>query len=255
MKILIIEDEALAAERLETLVKKYDQNIEVAGVAASVEEAEQWFLEHGQPDLAFMDIHLSDGRSFELFEKVEVTCPIIFTTSYDEYALEAFEVNSVDYLLKPLRYEKVEKAMMKLAGMREALAQEQPKMDLTALLNQLSQPGQTYKSRFLVKNGQHIRSIKVEDIAYFYADSKISLMMTFEGRRFPVDYSLDRISEMLDPQHFFRVNRRYMVHFDSVDAIHPYFKGRLKIELSPAIDDDIVVSSDRTPLFKQWLDK
>lgn len=260
MNILILEDEALAAERLERLCHRYDAQAQIIARLASVEEAVAWLKTHPEPDLIFADIQLADGLCFEIFRSVAVGCPVIFTTSYDQYALEAFTVHSIDYLLKPLRYEKLAQALDKLAHLRQHLAAEVPPpvvptIDLEALAARLLEREPAYKERFMVKNGPNIRAVKASEIAYFYTDRKLTLLVTREGRRFPVDFSLDRLIELLDSRHFFRVNRQFLIHIDAVKVIHPYFKGRLKLELSPAIEEAVVISSDKTPLFKEWLDQ
>ncbi|RMG72794.1 MAG: DNA-binding response regulator [Bacteroidetes bacterium] len=258
MNILIFEDEALAAERLARLCQRYDPQMQPLAQLASVEEAVAWLQGHEMPDLIFADIQLVDGLCFEIFRTVPVSCPVIFTTSYDQYALEAFAVHSIDYLLKPLRYEKLAQALDKLASLRQELssgAPPAPEIDLDELAARLLAREPAFKSRFLVRNGPNIRAVKTEEIAYFYSDRKLTLLVSREGRRFPVDYSLDRLSEMIDPRSFFRANRQFLVHVDAVQVIHPYFKGRLKLELDPPIDEEVVVSSDKTPLFKEWLDQ
>ena len=258
MHVLILEDEALAAERLERLCLRYDAQMQPLARLASVEEAVAWLQAHPEPDLIFADIQLADGLCFEIFRTVTVRCPVIFTTSYDQYALEAFAVHSIDYLLKPLRYEKLAQALDKLDHLRRRFGAGEPAapaIDLEALAVRLLEREPTYKTRFMVKNGPNIRAVKTDEIAYFYSDRKLTLLVTQEGRRFPVDFSLDRLIEMLDPRYFFRVNRQFLIHIDAVKVIHPYFKGRLKLELQPSIEEDVVISSDKTPLFKEWLDQ
>ena len=190
-----------------------------------------------------------DGTSFEIFEQVKVNCPVIFTTAYDDFAIKAFEVNSVDYLLKPIQKEKLEKALEKY---------EHQKGNTSGLnienIQKLLKGEPSYKSRFLVKLGQRIKAIPVEKVAYFYSKDKLSYLVTFEGKKLPVDQTLEELDTLLNPKNYFRVNRKFLVHFDAVSDIHPYFKGRVKLELDPQIDEDIVVSSEKTPVFKKWLD-
>ncbi|MEM7658917.1 MAG: LytTR family DNA-binding domain-containing protein [Bacteroidota bacterium] len=252
MKVVIIEDEALAAERLERLLHRHDPQIHILAQLASVETSLEWFKTQEEPDLIFADIQLSDGLCFELFEEIRPNCPVIFTTSYDQYALNAFEVNSVAYLLKPIRFEKLVQSLEKLEEFKAQFAQE---VDVQALAKEILQHNAPPKSRFLVKNGTQIRSVKAEEIAYFYADQKITLLVTWEGRRYPMDHSLDRLTEMLDPHVFFRANRRFLIHIDAAAEIRPYFKGRLKLALQPPTEEEVVISSERTPSFKQWLDQ
>ncbi|MDP5172750.1 MAG: LytTR family DNA-binding domain-containing protein [Bacteroidia bacterium] len=256
MKVIIIEDEALAIERLEHLIQRYDHSIEVLARLKSVEEAIDWLQNHQPPDLGFFDIELSDGTCFDIADQVELKFPVIFTTSYDQYALEAFSLKSIDYLLKPIRFERMTRALDKFCDWKQQFAPSQVQTDLKEILEKISPTAATeYKTRWLVKNGNLIQAIPTSDIAYFYSDQKMSLLVTREGKRFPIDQSLDRIMEMMDPEQYFRLNRKYIIHVDAAHKMHPYFKGRIKVELIPPIDDDIVVSSDRTPEFKAWLDR
>lgn len=255
MKVIIVEDEALAAERLERLIHRFDESIEIVATISSVEQGIIWLQANPAPDLGFFDIELSDGTSFDLADAVEVNFPVIFTTSYDQYALEAFSMKSVDYLLKPIRYERMEKALIKFKEWQQPPFKDVQE-ELTSIIQEaIGQPNASYKERWLVRNGNLIQAVPTTEIAYFYSDQKTSLLMTKEGKRFPVDLSLDKVMELLDPQFYFRLNRKYIVHIDSAAKMHPYFKGRLKVELVPAIEDDIVVSSERTPEFKAWLDR
>jgi two-component system, LytTR family, response regulator LytT len=255
MKILIIEDEALAAERLTDLIHRYDNTLQIIAVLPSVESAIAWFSSHSQPDLLLVDIQLSDGLCFEIFRTVQVTCPVIFTTSYDQYALEAFDVNSISYLLKPVKYQQLVNSLNKLEELKKTLGRQIDLPGIESIIKQLAAGPDKYKSRFLVKNGLNIRAVKTAEIAYFFSEQKISMLMTLAGQKFPVDYSLEEIEMMLNPDVFFRISRKFIVHIDAVKAIHPYFKGRLKVEVQPETQEEIIVSSDRTPGFKEWLDK
>jgi len=249
MRIVIFEDEKLASERLIQLIKQIKPDAEVLTSMKSVEAAVLWLQNNEHPDLIISDIQLLDGVSFEIFEQIDIQSAVIFTTAYDEYAIKAFEVNSVDYLLKPIQKEKLAKAIEKY----EAQNQTEKGFDISQLQNLLKGEPE-YKSRFLVKFGQRIKAVPVEKIAYFYSRDKLSYLVTFEGQKLPVDQTLEELDTLLNPKNYFRVNRKFIVHFDSVADIHPYFKGRVKLDLEPAIDEEIVVSSDKTPLFKKWLD-
>lgn len=255
MKILIIEDEALAAERLTSLIHRYDSTIQITEVLPSVESAIAWFNSHSQPDLLLVDIQLSDGLCFEIFRTVQVICPVIFTTSYDQYALEAFDVNSISYLLKPVKYQQLVHSLNKLEELKKTLSRQTNLPDIESIIKKIATGSDKYKSRFLVKNGINLRAVKTSEIAYFFSEQKISMLMTVAGQKFPVDYSLEEIEMMLNPDAFFRISRKFIVHIDAVKAIHPYFKGRLKVEVQPETQQEIIISSDRTPGFKEWLDK
>lgn len=249
MRIVIFEDEKLASERLIQVLKTIKPEAEVLTSVKSVEAAVLWLQNNEQPDLIISDIQLLDGVSFEIFDQIKVDCPVIFTTAYDEYAIKAFEVNSIDYLLKPIQKEKLEKALEKYEAQNQASAG----LDLSKI-QEILQGEPEYKSRFLVKFGQRIKAVSVEKIAYFYSRDKLSYLVTFDGQKLPVDQTLEELDGLLNPKNYFRVNRKFIIHFDSVSDIHPYFKGRVKLDLEPAIDEDIVVSSEKTPVFKKWLD-
>ena len=251
MRVLIIEDEALAAERLEKQIAQFDPSIEIAACVASVEGAIVWLNQHPHPDLAFVDIQLSDGTCFEIFETVKIRFPIIFTTSYEQYAINAFEVNTVAYLLKPIKYGQLVKSFQKLEEMKRSFVPMPGHEHAESPLG----PGYIYKSRFLVKNGMLIKAIKTDKVAYFFSEEKMSFLVSSEHGKFPVDFSLEEIEITLDPHVFFRISRKYIAHVDAIREIHPYFKGRLKVTLDPPVEEDIVISSDRTPSFKSWLDR
>ena len=255
MQILIIEDEKLAGDRMVDLVRKYDPESSVYGPLRSVKKSVEWLEEHPLPDLILMDIQLEDGLSFEIFEKVEVHSPVIFTTAYNEYTIKAFKVNSVDYLLKPIDYDELSLALKKLEtyfGPRQLERPEQKTMIYEKLLTQL---GNQYKSRFVVKAGQHIRSIAVEDIMYFYSTGKSSYLCIAAGRNYDLDYSLDQVESLVDPEVFFRVNRKYIVRWDSIEDIVIYSGSRLKLKLKIPVDDDVLVSREKVKSFKEWLDR
>ena len=251
MKVLIFEDEKLASDRLIELLQELNPSAEVVAAIKSVEAGQLWFENNDCPDLIISDIQLLDGTSFEIFEHAKTSCPVIFTTAYDEYAIQAFEVNSIDYLLKPIQSEKLKKALDKYDQRNTSTAVFDFEQ-LKALIQARSNP--SYKSRFLVKVGQRIQAVPVEKIAYFYTRDKLTYLVSFEGKKLPLDHTLEEIDEMLNPKDFFRANRKFIVHFDSVSDIHPYFKGRVKLGLNPPIDDEIVISTEKTPSFKKWLD-
>ena len=251
MNVLILEDETLAGQKIENLLKEIDNTLQIVGLIKSVEAAKEWFSVHQHPDLVISDIRLLDGLSFELFETVAYKNPIIFTTAYDQYAIKAFEVNSIDYLLKPIQKDKMIKALSKLNSENDAVSETVPYQEII----QMIKAGQDqYKTRFMIKAGQKILAIPVEKIAYFYSLNKLTYIVATDGKKYPCDQTLEVIDRQVDPKQFFKANRKYIVRFDSVSEIHPYFKGRIKINLTPETEDDIVISSDRTPNFKKWLD-
>ena len=254
MKVIIIEDEVLAAKKLIKLLDELREDFDLLAQLNSVAESQKWFETNNMPDLIFSDIQLGDGLSFEIFEEMDLHCPIIFITAYNEYAIKAFEVNSVDYLLKPIKKENLQNSLEKYRVKKEAWTGEN-KFDVNALLSALNEARNNYKSRFLVKLGNKIHPVKAEEIAYLYSDQKLSMLVDKSGNKYPLDQSLDEIGSQLNPEIFFRINRKYIIHLDSAMEIKPYFKGRLKLKLYPDIDDEIVISSEKTPEFKAWLDR
>lgn len=254
MNVLIIEDERPAATRLERLLKNHNQNINVLDKIDSVKKAVQWLRSPGNsPELIFMDIQLADGLSFEIFEHVEIEVPVIFTTAFDEYALKAFKVNSIDYLLKPVDDEELQAAFKKLD--RLAVSQQQKSHMLEQINQAMSMLTSKYKSRFLIKTGEHIRSVAVDDIFYFFTRDKASFCCTQEGRNHLLDHSLEQINAMVDPAVFFRINRQYLISLHAITDIISYSNSRLKVMMKNCPDEDIIVSRDRVNDFKAWLDK
>ncbi|MVM40351.1 response regulator [Spirosoma sp. HMF3257] len=255
MNVVIIEDEDRTARQLERLLKKYDPSIHVLTQLPSVKEAVAWFSSRGsgqtpQPELVFMDIHLEDGLAFRIFEQFHLTLPVIFTTAYDEYMLKAFKVNSVDYLLKPVDYEELVSAMEKFKTTRT-----QPALpDLNALLQLIQKPlVSSFRERFMVSIGTKIHSIEVADIAYFYSEDKATFFLTKSGQLLPLEHSLDQLSAMVNPSHFFRVNRQFIVARTAIQAVHAYSAGKLKLDLQPASRQEVFVSLSRLSEFKDWL--
>ncbi|ARS35771.1 LytR/AlgR family response regulator transcription factor [Pontibacter actiniarum] len=248
MRTLIIEDEQLAADALGAIITRLRPEASIVSSVGSVEEAVEWLTLHQSPDLIFCDIHLSDGSSFGIFKQVEVKCPVIFTTAYNEYAIEAFKVNSVDYLLKPITTADVAQALKKY----ETLHLRQGITGWQQFLQ--AQPQQT-KTRFLVKQGQTIKAVSVEEVAYFRAEEGVVFLVTHQGKRFIINYTLDQLEEQLDRTVFFRTNRQLIAHIRAVQEVRPYLKGRLHLLLQPASDTDIIVSNSKAQAFKEWLDQ
>ena len=252
-KVLIIEDEKPAADWLKQLILKFNSQILVLTVIDSVSGAIEWFQKNPVPDIVFMDIQLADGLSFEIFERVKVLCPVIFTTAYEEYAIKAFKVNSVDYLLKPIAYAELEVAFQKF----EDLQQHVPSVPTVTieLLNKVKEMlRKQYKTRFVIKVGEHLKSIMVEDILFFYSLEKATFLCTADFKNYLVDYSLDRIGEMVDERRFFRINRKYILSNQSIADIIFYSNSRLKIKLKKSGEESIIVSRDKVSAFKEWLD-
>jgi DNA-binding LytR/AlgR family response regulator len=255
MKILIIEDEELAIKKLKKLVTTVAPEAEVVGEADSIAASVTWIQENPAPDLILMDIELADGQSFEIFNLVEVKSPVIFTTSYDEYALKAFKVNSIDYLLKPVQKEDLENALKKFNTLKKDYSSGSINMEtLVKELQQKLQPKE-YRKRFLVKNAQKLVSIEVDDIAYFYSDGRLNFFKTNDNKKFVVDYTMDELEDMLDPEKYFRISRSFYVSVNSIDKIDDYFGNRLILQLKPAVDKEALVSREKVTDFKKWMGK
>jgi two-component system LytT family response regulator len=254
MHVLIIEDEAPAARRLEQLIRQYDSTVSVSGVLESVGAAVRWLSSHPAPDLIFMDIQLADGISFDIFRQTEVKTPVIFTTAYDEYALQAFKVNSIDYLLKPIEQESLNESMRKYYQLKEQFIQPEPAL-LRDLMQSLQGGQKAYKSRFLVKLGDRLVFIFTQQVAYFMAEDKLVFIVTSDNKKYNTDYSLDELENLLSPNDFFRINRQYITHIQSIKNIHHYFNGKLKLNLHPEPAQEVLISRERAALFKKWLDQ
>ncbi len=254
MKVLIVEDEELAVKKLQKTLAGVDDTIEVVGVADSIKSTVKWLQEHPTPDLILMDIELADGQSFEIFKLTEVKSPVIFTTSYDEYALKAFKVNSVDYLLKPIQQDELQAALNKYKKMREDKKADLSIDNLVKELQQKLQPRE-YRKRFLVKHAQKLVSIEVEEIAYFYSDGRLNFFKTTDNRKFVVDYTMDELEDMLDPDRYFRISRSFYVSVNSIEKIEDYFGNRLILQLKPVVDKEALVSREKVTDFKKWMGK
>ncbi len=248
MKVVIIEDEELAARRLESLIKECAPDTEVLAKLESVEEAVAWFKGHPSPDLIFLDIHLEDDLSFNIFEKVKVDSPIIFTTAFDEYAIRAFKMRSIDYLLKPIVQEELARSLEKY---REYTTVKQP--DMEALFKMITTGAPSYKERFSITVGQKIKSYSIDEIAWFYSEEGITFMVVNDNHQYPIDFSLDDLCGQLNPKEFFRLNRQFLVKMSSIKNVHIYPKSRLKIELHPVAGKEVFVSRDKVSRFKEWL--
>ena len=252
MNIVIIEDEKLTAERLQNIIEKLEPDFSVIKVMDAVETSVKWFNEKPHYDLVFMDIQLSDGISFEIFEKASITAPIIFTTAYDEYAVKAFKVNSIDYILKPYDTDDIAKAIQKFKNNRPANANFN--IDPALLEKLLKSVGGNYKNRFVIKVGEHIRFINTDEIAYFQSIEKSTFLQSYAGKNYALDYTLDELEEMVDPALFFRINRKYIVSVKSIADIVAYTNSRLKLKLVQSNDDEVIVSREKVQDFKKWLE-
>jgi DNA-binding LytR/AlgR family response regulator len=251
IKILILEDEETAATRLKRMITDILPEAEFLGYLTSIKQGIEWFKNNAAPDLIFADIQLNDGTSFEIFNQVEVKSPVIFTTAYDAYALDAFKLNSVDYLLKPVKKSDLGVAIEKFKAVHLSEKKEENN-NLKQLLNAL-QKTQNYKQRFVLRIGDHMKIIEVPDIAYFYTENKGNYIVTKDGKRFLADNNLDQLESMLDPKSFFRINRQFIIAYSSIAEMFTYSKSRVLLKLNPPTKLDTIVSTERSAAFKAWL--
>ena len=254
MKILIIEDEIPAAKRLEKLIAECRPEAKVIDVIDTVEDALEWFRGREEPDLIISDIQLADGVSFQIYEELDLECPIIFATAYDQYAIKAFELNSIDYLLKPYSKTALQKSFDKLDKFIPIQQKSLKEVDISTLISQVSK-GNVYKQRFLISKADALIPISIDDIAYIYTEDKAVMIKTIDNKGFFISYSLDDLEVQLDPTKFFRLNRQFITSVNAIAKISQYFNGKLKIELNPLQEGKIVVSRAKTPLFKNWLEQ
>jgi DNA-binding LytR/AlgR family response regulator len=247
MKIVIIEDEYFSAEKLSFLLRQIDPAIEVLAILPSVESGLAWFRNNPEPDLIFSDIQLEDKDSFELFRQLPIGAPIIYTTAFDHYALQAFKQNSVDYLLKPIDPDELRAALKKYEHQSYRMQQK-------GLALRPEPPKEAFKERFLVKKGNGLTVIKTTEIAYFKSEQKLTFLITFDNQRYVIEPTLDQITEQVDARQFNRISRSRLVSLDAIKKISPHFNGRLKLELTPPETEEVFVSRERVQAFKDWLD-
>ncbi|HCE58288.1 MAG TPA: DNA-binding response regulator [Prolixibacteraceae bacterium] len=249
MNVLIIEDESIAADKLEHMIIEIDPSVCILAKIGSVKEAAKW-LSQNNSDLIFLDIQLSDGISFSIFDQVIVNTPVIFTTAFDQYAIKAFKLNSIAYLLKPVRKIDLAESLQKYRNLKSAF-----NIDFDALLAELQGKKPEYKKRFLIQIADKIRKVEVSEVACFYAMEKGCYISTFQGNNYPVDYSLDKLETMLEPDLFFRINRKFIVNMNAITNMVAYSRSRIKLELKPkpGTSDETIVSIERTAEFKKWL--
>ncbi len=252
MKVLIIEDEKPASEKIVGFLKLYDPSIEILEILESVSKSVEWFrTSTALPDLIFSDVQLTDGLCFEIFNQVNIKKPVIFTTAFNQYALEAFKQNSVDYLLKPFTYAQFSQSMKKLDSLKENLPKSN---DLEHLRNIFSNMNQNYKPRFMVKVGEHLRSVQTENIVLFFSEGRNVTLITNNSKRYIVDYKMEELENMLNPEHFFRLGRSYIVNINFIADTLVYSNSRLKVTLSIPFEEEIIVSREKVKQFKDWFD-
>ena len=255
IKVLIIEDELPAQRLLKESLQEINFKTEVVDCLNSIRSAVEWFQNNPHPEIVLLDIQLSDGLSFEIFKQVKVESAIIFTTAYDEYAIQAFKVNSVDYLLKPIEEDELKTAFSKYYNYNKQFIREQnSNIDFSELASLIKGGKTEYRKRFLIHSNESFFHLPVENIALFYSMQGITFAVTFEKREYPVNFSLENLKEQLNPEQFFKVNRQIIINIDSIKRVHSYFNGKLKLEIQPSHSADIVIGKDKTAAFKRWLD-
>ena len=252
MKILIVEDEPLAAAQLAAHISALQPEAQILAVCDTIRATVEWVQKNEAPDLAFFDIQLGDGLSFEIFEQVKFTQPVIFTTAFDNYAIQAFKVNSIDYLLKPIERTELEKALNKFKN----IASTKPSNITPAILQEVvnSLKGTKYKERFLVKIGAHLRVVETKNIRYFYSFQKGTYLKLQDGKDYLLDQSLEMVESIIDPARFFRINRKYLVALTSISEVVTYSNSRLKLKINHSSDDDFLVAREKVKAFKSWLE-
>lgn len=251
MKTIIIEDEMMAAQALETMIKEIKPETNILAVLQSIDESVEWFQLHPMPDVVFMDIHLADGSSFNIFKEVNITCPIIFTTAYDEYALKAFEVNSIDYILKPIHKHDLERALNKY---NKATNMQENNMDMfQKLLQNLREASTHRKTHFLIPERDRLIPLPVDKIAYIGIENKMIKATTFDQKHYYLDQTLDEMMHELSPEIFFRINRQYIIARNAIKDLSVWFGGRLTVNLIVPTPEKIVVSKARVSEFKKWM--
>lgn len=251
MKILIVEDEPATARRMQKLLLEVNPANQILGITDSVENTIAWFRQNPSPELVFMDVQLADGLSFDIFTETDIPCPVVFTTAYDKYAIEAFKVNSIDYLLKPVEKDAVERAFAKYFRLSSAAS---PEIDYSRLAAFILRHERTeVPKRMLVRYADQIKAVEFSQIAYFYTIEKQVFFTTFSGENYPSEFSLEKLTELLDPEHFFRINRSFITNYAAIDSMIAWSKSRVKLTMKPPADLDTVTSTERSGDFKRWL--
>ncbi|MDR2916439.1 MAG: LytTR family DNA-binding domain-containing protein [Tannerella sp.] len=249
MKAVIVEDEYVAAQTLQRMLESMEEDIEILAVLQSIEDSVNWFSQNESPDLAFMDIHLADGYSFVIFEQIKIECPIVFTTAYDEYAMKAFEVNSIDYLLKPINKKDLERAIAKYKNFSSRMNNADL---ITQLIGTLKNTKAAYKSNFLIPHKDKLLPLSTDKIAYVCSEYKMAKIVTFNQQSYTLDTSLDELSKQLDPSMFFRANRQYLLAHRAIDDISVWFGGKLAVNLTIPTSERVTISRARVADFKDW---
>jgi DNA-binding LytR/AlgR family response regulator len=250
MEVLLIEDEMPARERLKKMIRKIDPSAKITAETGSVRDTLHWLDTHSEPDLIIVDVQLSDGVSFDIFEQHPVQCPLLFTTAYDEYILHALRHNGIDYLLKPIKQPELQRALKKYRDLKAHFTG-----NLRSVLEGLKEDRNTYKSRFTVKKGTGFTTVRAEDVAFFYTEHKLVFLVVQGGEKYVLDRPLYELEQLLDPQQFFRLNRKYLVNVEAIRQFQPYHRGKLQVHLDPPVAEEVIVSQEKASSFKAWLEE
>lgn len=253
IKAIIIEDEIPAARLLYSMLKNKRAEWDIEVVPGSIEEAVEWFKVNPQPDLLFLDIQLSDGNSFELLSKIQPQSAIIFTTAYDEYAIRAFSVNSIDYILKPIDEQRLSEAISKYESLKKEIQPADSQSYLETILECLSSRNKKFRTRFLISGVDKLWTLQVDNIAYFYSENRVTFAVTHKAEEHIIDLTLDKLMEQLDPDKFFKANRQTIIGIESIKKIEPYFNNKVVVSVNPPAKEKITISKEKIPLFKLWL--
>lgn len=249
MRVLIVEDEGIAADRLASLIGQISPDWEIVAVVDSIKSAVKWFAMNPEPDLAFFDIQLADGHSFEIFKQTKISCPIIFTTAYDQYALQAFKVNSIDYLLKPIKMNELKAAMEKFKSRSSG------NVDMTSIMSLLKLQNQRFKERFIIKVGEHLKSVDIANVRLFFSQDKSTYLVTDQKQKYLLDFTLDQIEGMVNPSDYYRISRKFIVSVPAISDIISFSNSRLKLRFHDFETEEAIVARERVGSFKEWLDR
>jgi len=256
LKVLIIEDEIPAQRLLKETLQEINSETEVVDCLNSIKSAVEWFQNNPHPEIVLLDIQLSDGLSFEIFKQMKIESMIIFTTAYDEYAMQAFKVNSLDYLLKPIEKDELQVAFEKYYQYNKQFIQEKnSNIDFSALASLIKNEKSEYRKRFLIQSNESFFHLPIEQIAFFYSMQGITFAVTFEKREYPINFSLENLKEQLNPEYYFKINRQIIINIEGIKRVHTYFNGKLKLETKPEHSEEIIVGKDKAASFKRWLDR
>lgn len=255
MKVVIVEDELHNSRLLQGMINHIRPDWKVIEVFETVKTTVNWLQNNSSPDLIFMDIQLADAICFSIFEQIEVTSPVIFTTAYDEYAIQAFKVNSIDYLLKPIKEEKLQKAISKFENLYQQKDSSSKRLEYQEILEAIKHGKKKYRKRFVIAGTTAYTTLEASDVAYFYTENRITYAISFDGKRHILDLTMEKLEEQLDPEQFFRANRSHILHCDSIRKFENYFGGKLIIRLIPPLNEQVTISRLKASEFKEWLDR